>query len=256
MKQVNPTDKRYMPYIPADNTNRTIGPGEWEERPIEVLNYWEDKDQTGSVWLEMPETTQLKSRETPGRYGSTEKVATVQNPIHARPVITKAFGGEFNAVSTRLGSTVTFRKHKLNIKEEVREFGAAYFRPEREEMAEKYRKDAITWNSSAIRTWLTMRTGVAAIDKELDQIEAEGLDIHRINHLKVHQKLETLIKTSMILVPMYMNRTRIIVWQQKGITALFADAFLRAKSRLKELMSEKILYADGHTPDELSARLR
>lgn len=40
------------------------------------------------------------------------------------------------------------------------------------------------------------------------------------------------------------------------MAAIFSPIFIEAKKRLKELLTQKFVYADGLKPDEIAARLR
>jgi hypothetical protein len=68
--------------------------------------------------------------------------------------------------------------------------------------------------------------------------------------------LEALLKEEFATQSIRDQALRIIVWQMKGICAIFAPIFAEAKKRIKKWLNRKVLYADGYTPDELSARAR
>jgi hypothetical protein len=51
------------------------------------------------------------------------------------------------------------------------------------------------------------------------------------------------------------QRVRLIVWQRKGITALFAPMFWQLKENLKRCLKPNVIYTDGLSPSQLAARL-
>lgn len=78
-----------------------------------------------------------------------------------------------------------------------------------------------------------------------------------INDVKVHVKLESLLKDETKIIKNWKQQeARIIVWQRYAVSAIFSPIFMKAKARLKELLDENTVYTDGYRPDELSARLR
>jgi hypothetical protein len=51
------------------------------------------------------------------------------------------------------------------------------------------------------------------------------------------------------------QQTRIIVWQAKGIAAIYSHVFKTAKQRLKYMLKDHIIYVDGLSPIELNTRI-
>jgi hypothetical protein len=52
------------------------------------------------------------------------------------------------------------------------------------------------------------------------------------------------------------HQARAIYWQRKAIAAISSPIFLKAKTRLKESLRPKFVYADGLTPGELTQKTR
>jgi hypothetical protein len=145
------------------------------------------------------------------------------------------------------------KKTKNNLKKEMQEFCDYTLRTDWKTISTAYKP--ISYDTEKTREFLTQRTGFKEIDKELDLIESEGLLLHDLNKVNVHQKLESLLKSKPIR-SWREQQVRIIVWQSRAVAAIFSPIFKIAKERLKELLDPKILYADGYTPAEISARLR
>jgi hypothetical protein len=123
-------------------------------------------------------------------------------------------------------------------------------------MLKHFQNKPIFYDSRKIMEWLVGRKNQSGVFSELNTILAEGMTQHPMNKAKVHAKLESLVKEDLWDQPLTLQKIRIIVWHAKGICAIFAPIFLEAKNRLKALLNERTIYADGLTPDELSARLR
>jgi hypothetical protein len=226
--------------------------------PIEKYSFWEDEmlhivKQIQPLTKEARRT--IKTDERPMGVRVITKKTMEDYPSRAYPIIKQMVYSEQNAVAAVLGSRIEYRKHKLDPVHEVTELAKTYFRSDWRELVTQNKEKPITLSTSRTIQWLRERTGIASIDTELDNIEREGLLTNPTNRLNVHVKLESLLKNTTI--NNYAEaQARIIVWQQKGICALFADCFLEAKERLKELLRPEIVYADGLTPDELSANVK
>jgi len=225
-----------------------------EEEDFENIVMYEDNDLSWTAnRIMLPTTGRNRTRENPDKVINSMKMAFTKRPMYSRPVLTKMLYAELNAVNTRLQNVVSYRKVNINPRTEgTGMMDAVGVRNWREE-SNKF--SPITYDSAIIREWLQLRTGVAAIDKELDLIEDEGLAQHPLNKLNVHVKLESLLKSQPVKDMAKLDH-RIIVWQAKGICAIFAGIFLEAKHRLKQLLRPEVLYADGYTPAELSQRVR
>nr|UIA10488.1 polyprotein [Alphaendornavirus sp.] len=269
MEEVNPykvtetTDKintkYFIPYIPADRVQSctTEGYSSIEDEPnTDVINMFTNRDL--SDWLVRSAPTSnlvIKSSEQPGEIKTIEKTTLTRYPVMSRPVLTKAVFQTYNAVSTRLGSVTSYRKYNLNPQQEFAKIARAYFHDNWQHVCNKFSQNAITYNAEAVTQWLKEHPGTDKIQKEVDEILAEGFLTNPLNKLNVHNKLESLLKTDPI-TQIQDQKVRIIVWQRKGYAAIFSPIFIEAKKRLKTLLREGVIYADGYTPQELSARLR
>jgi len=197
----------------------------------------------------------FQTTEVPGQIIQSTKTTLEPYPARAYPVLSRIIYAEQHSVANVLGSATTYRKNKLNLQSELRRFIQAYGCSNVDQLISKWRQELLVWNEDDVQDWLTQRTGIEKIDQEIAMIEREGLNLHPLNRLNVHVKLESLIKNTTI--NSFKNQqARIIVWQQKGITALFSPTFVKAKLRLKEFLDKHIIYADGYDPEELSARTR
>lgn len=47
-------------------------------------------------------------------------------------------------------------------------------------------------------------------------------------------------------------KSRAIVWQAKGICAIFSPIFLQVKERLKRILRKQVKYVDGMTPKQVN----
>jgi len=247
----------YWPYVPVDNSGRNAGDEVIELAPLDVINLYEDTDLTGEVRvinpMSVPTSRPLRSSEQPNKVVTSEKIALTKYPLRSRPVLTKMIFGELNASSLRMENRVLFEHGPYDATAELLGLAKHCFRTDHAEIVKKY--TPITYNMHATIEWLRQRTGVTELDAELDKMMTEPLEMHDLNRVNVHQKLESLLKSK----PIKQFReqiVRIIVWQAKAIAAIFSPIFLQAKARLKELLRPEILYCDGYRPDEIAAHVR
>nr|UIA10482.1 polyprotein [Alphaendornavirus sp.] len=225
----------------------------------EIFAMWEDSDLTDHVRVNAPlnkgEGRGFQSNAMPIEVVEVEKTLLTPYPIEARPVLTKMAYGLENSVFNVLGSAIVYRKFDLDIQHETKEFVKAYGGPEAHEQIKSWKANPLYFDQTAMQNWLSGRTGIEAIDRELNDILSQGLFNEPINKLNVHMKLESLLKDTPI-TSFSQQQIRIIVWQKKGYAAMFSHVFLAAKSRLKAFLGPKFVYADGLTPQQLGNRTR
>jgi hypothetical protein len=84
-----------------------------------------------------------------------------------------------------------------------------------------------------------------------------GMFTQNLSDVNVHIKLESLLKeVTKVIKRNEQQKARIIVWQRYAVAAIFSPIFTEAKSRLHKLFNNKVVYADGKTPEELSSFVR
>jgi len=252
-------DYIYMPYIePVGSAELNFKGEEQPVIPIEKYHFWEEdtlpivrKGKPTNYMTGKP----MKTWELPCGVIKQKKKTMEPYPAKAYPVLTRMVYAEQHAVANVLCSATVYRKVKLDPKIECRKFAQAYFSENWSIKCQQYRNNALTFDENKITEWLSKRTGIKKIDQEIDTILSEGMYLHPPNKVNVHVKLESLLKSSTIN-SFTQQAARIIVWQQKGLAALFASIFLEAKQRLKTLLNHRVVYADGLDPMDLSARVR
>jgi len=222
-----------------------------DDVPHDIIDCWEDTDFRDDNTKNAPTSNvKLQSGETAIAPGTVYKVKMTKWPMQSRPVLTKAVNREFNSVTKVLGSQITLRTVNLSTTHEIRRIKAAYFHSNAEAMIKKFQENPINLDAHATIEWLEKRPHALDTAKELSDILEKGFQSNRLNQVKVHTKLESLLKADPW--PMLnQDPARIIVWQSYGICAIFAAVFLEAKNRLKTLLRTEIHYADGYRPDEL-----
>lgn len=72
-----------------------------------------------------------------------------------------------------------------------------------------------------------------------------------LSDIIIHLKTENLVKDEPI-TDWKEQQARIILWHRYAVSALFGPIFNEAKRRLKLLLNNKIIYADGLRPDQLA----
>ncbi len=247
----------FLPYIePVEtDTGALVGDNSAYENVFSTI-FFEDNDLLDFIMKVAPSQGLIKVSKIPSKIVKTTKTTMTKRPLEARPVFTKLSGAEFNAVSRRLCSVIQLRKFELYPESEFSRLKSAYFRDDCDTLLRGMQANPINYNSDEIRTWLAARPDGLQVAAELEAIMAEGFEVNPINRAKVHVKLESLLKDGYDSVGNREVEARIIVWQRKGFCAIFSPIFLQAKSRLKSLLNDKTLYADGLTAGELSARAR
>ncbi|AOV81681.1 polyprotein [Ceratobasidium endornavirus D] len=256
---INPGAKPFIPFIPAtpQNTNLldAVDP-QIDEVTVEAINMFEIGDL--SDWVERiapRDDLVIKSREKPGQLGTTSKTVMTRYPVWSRPVFTKVVHSVFNAVSTRHGTVEHLIKHKLDPKAELKRFAEAWFKPGWEESSKKMKSTPVGYDPQATKRWINERPDGVKVTDDLMEILDEGITHNPINAWKVHAKLESLLKEDPINAPQQ-QKVRIIVWQRYGYAAIFSPIFIEIKKRFKSMLADHVLYTDGYTPADLSARLR
>jgi phage anti-repressor protein len=221
-----------------------------------IINYW--NDETAMVDNEVPlprNNINLRGGEIPTGLKDIEKQTLVEYPSHAQPNYTMRSGAGLQAISALFGT-------KLNVREVVHDPTI-----DADKFVQTYcSKGSLTGlpqvnvDYQAIIDWLKERPDKTKIAKEVDDILAEGLDINGLDKVNVHLKLEARMKDVMLNAISEIGmpetiadqRVRLIVWQRKGITAIFAACFLQIKEHLKRVLCDNVIYADGLTPLQLS----
>nr|QGA70905.1 RNA-dependent RNA polymerase [Kerstinbo virus] len=253
-----PNENAYLPYIEPDNS------GDYSQNIVTVNDIV--RDENVDLWsnLDLSHFAQIihptnKSKQTLKeiihKIGTQKKYVLTQYPQHSRPVLTKLSYAEFNAVSVRQGAVVTYKQQRLDKDEEVKLIRQAYFKSNCDTELNEFNRDKITYSAIATMKWLEQRTDTHEVMTEIKEIFEEGFELNQLNAIKVHQKLESLLKEKPI-TNMEEQNSRLILWQRYGFAAIFSPIFTEAKRRLKQLLNDKVLYSDGLRPDEISARLR
>ncbi|BBN67127.1 polyprotein [Fagopyrum esculentum endornavirus 1] len=242
-------------------------PTEWPEHKndgmvaMDDLDYqdmamWHDTDFTD--WNEKfgpKNQVDVTSRRMPTEIKTSQKATMVEYPKFSRPVLTKAANQEFNAVTGRLCRRENYRKYGYKLQEEVWLFMNAYFDPTKHDLLDYYQCHQLSLNDGKVLDWLRDRPDANKIAAELELILSEGFEVHPINNINVHLKLESLLKEEPAS-DLRQVKARALMWQCKGYCAMFSHIFKELKTRLKSLLKPHIIYSDGLRGDELSSMVR
>ncbi|BAV69339.1 polyprotein [Winged bean alphaendornavirus 1] len=227
-----------------------------EDLDWQDLMFWHDTDL--SDWNEKyapTNDTQIKGRKLPTELKVSSKTTLVEYPKYARPVLTKAANQEFNAITGRLCKVETYRKYNYDIKEQINLFVTTYVDPNKLHLLSEFKQNELTMNDGKVLDWLRDRPDANKIAEELEMILAEGLEVHPINDIKVHLKLESLLKEEPA-THLKQVKARALMWQCKGYCSIFSHIFKEIKTRLKSVLKPNIVYTDGLRADELSSIVR
>jgi hypothetical protein len=229
-----------------------------------TVNYWEDETaMIPGVVKVPPNSMKLVSRTEFLGLKEQVKGVTTQFPIRAQPNYTKRMNAGAQAASDLFGAKLSLREFEHDPQFDAKQFCQTYFNQNSLKHLEK-----IEINYETTLSWLRTRPDGIKIVGEIDSILSEGLDIIGMDKVNVHMKLESRMKDIIIKSLMTNHeagtgmpenieeqRVRLIVWQRKGITALFAPCFSQVKEHLKRCLRGDVIYADGYTPMQLSAKL-
>jgi hypothetical protein len=237
-------------YIPIESidTSYSLEGEDDEPNPLWIQEMWDNTDLTDLVRAFMPKTKLDKPTTTwanPWAIRQDNWYTTHQAPNVSRPMVANMYNVE-NAAAIRMGDIVTMRKHPLVVEEEITRIRKYCLRAD--VAAQQSTWSVIGLESLGTSKWLSKRTGWKQIKEDLAKMLAEGPAMHPLNDVNVHPKKESRAKQS----TWEGLQVRIIVWQAKEIAAIFAPAFLLAKNRLKAVLKDRIIYADGLTPPEIT----
>nr|UNY85744.1 polyprotein [Rhizoctonia solani alphaendornavirus 1] len=227
-----------------------------EDTDIMSIDFFNTPDHTDWFDIKLPKTgMKIKSKEVFGEFVIERKSTLTKWPKFSRPVMTKPIFSTLNSVTSRYGELTVYRKKELNAKEHLRKMVQVYFHGLANSMIEKFKAKPIKIDGKKTMDWLNARKDREKVATDLLEILSEGVGIHKVNAINIHAKLESLLKQDPIQKPEE-QKVRLIAWQRYGLAAIYSPVFLEAKKRLKMLLREEIIYADGYTANELSARLR
>ncbi|AQY10114.1 polyprotein [Lagenaria siceraria endornavirus-Hubei] len=221
-----------------------------------AMQLWEDTDQTDWLSLYAPSNQcQLKSRELPGKIIQTEKITLTKWPIRSRAVLTKVCFEEGRSILGRMKSvafirTVTPDPYKL-----VMDMADTYFIKGWVTKVNEFRAKRLVILPEDVKRWVETNKDAKRIEPELLELLSGEILVKPMNDVNIHLKLESLLKDNTTIMTKQ-QQARIIVWQRKAVCAIYSNLFVKVKDRLKSILHDKIIYADGLRPDEISARVR
>lgn len=228
-----------------------------ELTPHEIQNLWINTDLSMDLRQYAPiNTGVVRSKENPDKIRDTHKVL-MNNPypMESRPVLTKWTFEEHRSITGRLFSKIKYRKPEktMSTKKRLNKFIDCYF----EKGFVPYQESHQILEVDAYETmlWISKRKDGLKIAQELNNLLSDELGLMPLNAINIHLKLESLLKAKPIM-HWGEHQARAIYWQRKAIAAISSPIFLKIKSRLKNSLKAKYVYADGLTPIELTKKTR
>ncbi|AZT88615.1 polyprotein [Gyromitra esculenta endornavirus 1] len=227
-----------------------------------IISYWDDNTAMVDNVLALPRRD-VKLQQSPEFNGLRQvyKHTMTEYPTHAQPAYTSRANAGLQAVSELYGSFLNVRTVEHDPKQDAKQMIEIYMKE-----GSTARLKTVGIDYSAVVAWLKERPDWLNIANEIDELLSSGLDVVGMDKVKVHMKVESRLKdvacralmtdpTSDTGMPgtIEEQRIRLIVWQQKGITAIFAALFSKIKDNLKRCLKESVVYTDGMTPQQLSA---
>jgi hypothetical protein len=115
-------------------------------------------------------------------------------------------------------------------------------------------QEKITYNIEWTKNWIMKHHRSNKVAAELEQFLSEGTSVAKLNDIRVHLKLESLLKSKPIK-QFIEQKSRTIMWQAYFVAAIYSPIFMQAKKRFKTLLKPNIIYADGMTPKQINEML-
>jgi hypothetical protein len=131
----------------------------------------------------------------------------------------------------------------------------AWFKEDWQLRVEQFRNDLLNFDIKGTRDWLQEHKNSQAKRIRLEKFLQGGMNIKPLHDVNVHVKMESLLKDEPIL-DWTEQKSRIIVWQEYEVAAIFSPVFTKVKERLKSMLKHNVIYADGKRPDEIAAAMR
>jgi hypothetical protein len=275
MSYINKPDYRtwikWSPDTPSTNQGRWTYIDE-QEQQIDVVNcipltnsrhelildnydFWTMSDLTVHTVKYGPLTTgRLKSKEQFSGFVEMIKHTLVEYPAKSRPVDTLTMYKTHNTITGRLMSVRKIRVNRPLTSTILAKLNQAYFHNDAMEMITNFRKDPITYNTKWTLDWISKHHNSIKVAKDLNDFITAGTSDRLISDINVHLKLESLLKTKVIRTFLE-QQPRSILWQNYFVAAIFSPIFMEAKRRLKMLFHDKMIHADGCTPEQLQLML-
>jgi hypothetical protein len=222
----------------------------------DVIDMWSDLDLTETLEHQMPSTrSYMESKEQAGRIAVERKQVITKYPAKARPVLTKKLYAERNAIVDRLLNVKNIRTMEeptLSIATRVMN---TFCRSDwSEKVSAMLEQEKITYNIEWTKNWIMKHHRSNKVAAELEQFLSEGTSVAKLNDIRVHLKLESLLKSKPIK-QFIEQKSRTIMWQAYFVAAIYSPIFMQAKKRFKTLLKPNIIYADGMTPKQINEML-
>jgi 2-polyprenyl-3-methyl-5-hydroxy-6-metoxy-1,4-benzoquinol methylase len=225
--------------------------------PHEIQNMWINTDLSMDLRQYAPiNAGRIRSKENPDQIRITNKVTMNEpTPMESRPVLTKWTFEEHRSITGRLFSKIKYRNpiKTKSVKTQVKDFIDLYF----DETFVPYTGASQILDVDPFETmqWISKRRDGLRIAQELNDLLTHELGMVPLNAINIHLKLESLMKENPIN-HWGQHQARAIYWQRKAIAAISSPVFLKVKTRLKNSLRNKYVYADGLTPGELNQKAR
>ncbi|BDF97664.1 polyprotein [Rhizopus microsporus endornavirus 1] len=245
---------------------------EWYDKPLQLVPQpktvyiYEDEHGMLDVIVPLPNVDiGLRVRQQPVEIKEFTKYKLTNYPEQAVPAYTKRMLSSTIAVSKLFGSQAVHRKHWPRHETEGERLVKYCYGPGARDKILTNRRNELWYNLEDMLQWLKQRPDRNKITTELITVIEEGMLVHPLNILNIHNKIEARLKDVLLdeeslaisdTNDIPKTKIRQIVWQKKGLTAIFAPVFTRAKQRFKDLLAGgKVLYVDGYTPWQINKRL-
>jgi hypothetical protein len=223
---------------------------------VDVIDMWSDLDLTEILEKQLPTTrSYLESKEIAGKIAVERKQVITKYPAKSRPVLTKKLYAERNAITDRLLNVKNIRTMSEPIISIANRVMNTFCKCDWEEkVSNMLGQEKITYNIEWTKNWILKHHKTNDVAAELENFICEGTSIMKLNDIRVHLKLESLLKTKPIKM-FIEQKVRTIMWQAYFVAAIYSPIFMEAKKRFKTMLKPNVIYADGMTPKQINEML-
>jgi hypothetical protein len=221
-----------------------------------TMDYWDNTNQLIDPIIHLPlGANTAKARIQPQSIGYSTKLIMEEYPKYARPALTRAFGEEFNSMTSRYGHYEKLAEKTISVQNEYQMFVHNYYRDDHKQILSAYKNNEIRFDIEDVKDWISQHKYPKYILRTLKQHVEGSWEMHKINDTEVHAKVEQVTKLNKMSQWYSEMISRSIVAGSYAISAIFGSMFIKVKKRLIDVLSKKILYADGLTPQQLGTHM-
>jgi len=174
-------------------------------------------------------------------------------PTLTRPANYGLYDSSIQAITNKMLQIQKLRKHKPNHDTQLKFFKQAFFHEYADNNIKYFNDNKVTINPDLIYPWLIGRNQ-ANIESSIKDYNSKVTN-RMINKIKLYEKAENVTKGD-IYTDYSDILNRIVLWNPYCMHLIFAPFFMYLKTRCKQLLKNKVIYAEGYTINEINHLLQ